>query len=78
VPGEPEHIYYRSDHYNFARRRIPVIFYTTGEHADYHRATDDVEKIEFSKLAERAQLVFHTAWALVNREGRIVVDSNKP
>ena len=78
VPGEPEHIYYRSDHYNFARRKIPVIFYTTGEHADYHRATDDVEKIEFDKLAERAQLVFHTAWVLANREGRIVVDSNKP
>jgi Zn-dependent M28 family amino/carboxypeptidase len=78
VPGEPEHIYYRSDHYNFARRKIPVIFYTTGEHADYHRATDDVEKIEFDKLAERAQLVFHTAWVLANREARIVVDSNKP
>ena len=78
VPGEPEHIYYRSDHYNFARRKIPVIFYTTGEHVDYHKATDDVEKIEFDKLAERARLVFHTAWALVNREARIVVDSNKP
>ena len=78
VPDEPEHIYYRSDHYNFARRKIPVIFYTTGEHADYHRATDDVEKIEFDRLAERARLVFHTAWALVNREARIVVDSNRP
>ncbi|SFQ33787.1 M28 family peptidase [Hymenobacter arizonensis] len=78
VPNEPEHIYYRSDHYNFARRKIPVIFYTTGEHEDYHKATDDVEKIEFDKLAERAQLVFHTAWELVNREKRIVVDSNKP
>ena len=78
IPGEPEHIYYRSDHYNFARRKIPVIFYTTGEHADYHKATDDVEKIEFDKLAERAQLVFHTAWELANREARIVVDSDKP
>ncbi|WP_081867515.1 M28 family peptidase [Hymenobacter sp. IS2118] len=78
VPNEPEQIYYRSDHYNFARRKIPVIFYTTGEHADYHKATDDVDKIEFDKLAERAQLVFHTAWELVNREQRIVVDSNKP
>jgi hypothetical protein len=78
VPNEPEQIYYRSDHYNFARRKIPVIFYTTGEHADYHRATDDVEKIEFDKLAERVQLVFHTAWELANREARIVVDSNKP
>ena len=78
IPNEPEHIYYRSDHYNFARRKIPVIFYTTGEHADYHKATDDVEKIEFDKLAERTQLVFHTAWELANREARIVVDSNKP
>ncbi|MDO7848809.1 M28 family peptidase [Hymenobacter sp. M29] len=78
IPNEPEHIYYRSDHYNFARRKIPVIFYTTGEHADYHKATDDVEKIEFDKLAERAQLVFYTAWELANREQRIVVDSNKP
>jgi hypothetical protein len=78
VPGEPQHIYYRSDHYNFARRKIPVIFYTTGEHEDYHKATDDVEKIEFDKLAERAQLVFYTAWELANREQRIVVDSNKP
>ncbi|MBJ6107817.1 M28 family peptidase [Hymenobacter sp. BT523] len=78
VPNEPEHIYYRSDHYNFARRGIPVIFYTTGEHADYHKATDDVDKIEFDKLAERAQLVFYTAWELANREQRIVVDSNKP
>jgi len=78
VPNEPEQIYYRSDHYNFARRKIPVIFYTTGEHADYHKATDDVEKIEFDKLAERAQLVFHTAWELANREQRIRVDSNKP
>ena len=78
IPGEPEHIYYRSDHYNFARRKIPVIFYTTGEHVDYHRATDDVEKIQFDRLAERAQLVFFTAWELANREGRIVVDSNKP
>jgi len=78
VPNEPEHIYYRSDHYNFARRKIPVIFYTTGEHADYHKATDDVDKIEFDKLAERARLVLHTAWELANREARIVVDSNKP
>ena len=78
VPNEPEQIYYRSDHYNFARRGIPVIFYTTGEHADYHRASDKVDKIEFDKLTERAQLVFHTAWELANREARIVVDSHKP
>ncbi|KAA9331492.1 M28 family peptidase [Hymenobacter busanensis] len=77
-PADPEQLYYRSDHYNFARRGVPVIFYTSGLHQDYHKATDDVEKIEFDKLAERARLVFYTAWELANREARPVVDSNKP
>ena len=78
VPNEPERIYYRSDHYNFAKNGIPVIFYTTGEHEDYHKDTDEVEKIEFPLMETRARLVFHTAWELVNRDNRIVVDSNKP
>ncbi|WP_460576593.1 M28 family peptidase [Hymenobacter coalescens] len=77
-PNDAEKLYYRSDHYNFARHGIPVIFYTSGLHADYHKATDDVEKIEFDKLADRARLVFYTAWELANREQRPVVDSNKP
>ncbi|WP_207895811.1 M28 family peptidase [Hymenobacter gummosus] len=77
-PNDQEHLYYRSDHYNFARHGIPVIFYTSGLHSDYHKATDDVEKIEFDKLAERARLVFYTAWEVANREQRPVVDSNKP
>ena len=78
VPNEPERIYYRSDHYNFAKHGIPVIFYTTGEHEDYHKDTDEVDKIEFPLMETRAHLVFHTAWELVNRDNRIVVDSNKP
>lgn len=77
-PQDEEKLYYRSDHYNFARHGIPVIFYTSGLHQDYHKATDDVDKIEFDKLADRAQLVFFTAWELANREARPVVDSNKP
>ena len=76
-PADPEHIYERSDHYNFAKHGIPVIFYTSGLHKDYHAATDDVDKINFEALARRAQLVFHTAWALANREQRVVVDSHK-
>ncbi|MCC3155758.1 M28 family peptidase [Hymenobacter sp. 15J16-1T3B] len=77
-PNDPERVYYRSDHYNFAKHKVPVIFYTTGDHADYHQPTDDVDKIEFPLMAKRGQLVFHTAWELVNRDNRIVVDSNKP
>ncbi|KAA9331493.1 M28 family peptidase [Hymenobacter busanensis] len=77
-PADPERVYYRSDHYNFAKHRVPVIFYTTGDHADYHQETDEVDKIEFPLMEKRDRLVFHTAWELVNRDQRIVVDSNKP
>nr|WP_293833911.1 M28 family peptidase [uncultured Arsenicibacter sp.] len=77
-PKDPQRIYYRSDHYNFAKKKIPIIFYFNGLHPDYHRPTDDVDKIDF-KLAEKsARLVFYTAWEIVNRDGRLVVDSNKP
>ncbi len=74
---DPERFYYRSDHYNFARHNIPVIFYFSGTHEDYHRPTDTVEKIQFDKLEVIAKLVFFTAWELANRDGRIVVDVNQ-
>lgn len=76
-PKDPNRFYYRSDHYNFAKMGVPVIFYFTGVHEDYHRPGDDVEKILFDKQSEIVKLVFHTAWELVNRDERIVVDSNK-
>jgi Zn-dependent M28 family amino/carboxypeptidase len=69
--SDPNHFYYRSDHYNFAKNGIPVIFYFSGIHKDYHKPTDDVEKINFEKLEKTAQYVFLTAWELVNREKRI-------
>ena len=76
-PQDPERIYYRSDHYNFAKHNIPIIFYFNGLHDDYHKPTDDVEKIDF-KLAEKsARLVFYTAWDIANRDQRLVVDSHK-
>lgn len=76
-PKDPNRFYYRSDHYNFAKVGIPVIFYFTGVHEDYHKPGDDVEKIMFDKQAPIVKLVFYTAWELVNREERIVVDSHK-
>jgi hypothetical protein len=69
--------YYRSDHYNFAKNGIPVIFYFNGVHADYHKETDEVEKIDFNKMEKITRLVFFTAWEIANRNDRIVVDSNK-
>jgi hypothetical protein len=69
--------YYRSDHYNFAKNGIPVIFYFNGVHEDYHKETDEVEKIDFNKMEKITRLVFFTAWEIANKKERIVVDSNK-
>lgn len=77
-PADPNRFYYRSDHYNFAKKGIPSIFYFNGTHPDYHGVGDDVEKINFESAVKSAKLVFYTAWELVNRPKRIVVDSNKP
>jgi len=67
----PEMIYYRSDHYNFAKYGIPVIFYYSGEHADYHKATDTVEKIDFDKMLKRTRLILVTALELANKDQRL-------
>lgn len=77
-PADPNRFYYRSDHYNFARKGIPVAFYFNGVHADYHQETDEVSKILFPKMERITRLIFHTAWELANREERLKVDSNKP
>lgn len=68
---DPNRFYYRSDHYNFAKNNIPVIFYFNGTHADYHQPTDTVEKINFPILKKRTQLIFYTLWELVNMAERI-------
>ena len=71
---DPNRYYYRSDHYNFAERGIPAIFYFNGTHPDYHRTTDTVDKIQFDKMAIIGKLVFHVAYELANRQDRIQVD----
>lgn len=72
--SDPNRYYYRSDHYNFAEKGIPAIFYFNGTHDDYHRTSDTVDKINFDKMANIGKLVFHTAWELANRPDRIKVD----
>jgi hypothetical protein len=72
--NHPDRIYYRSDHWNFAKNGIPIIFYFTGIHEDYHKSTDTVDKIEFELLQKRTRLIYHTAWVLANKEERLVVD----
>ncbi|NQZ76927.1 MAG: M28 family peptidase [Ekhidna sp.] len=72
--NDPNRFYYRSDHYNFAKNNVPIIFYFNGTHEDYHKPTDTVEKIAFEIMEKRAQLVFYTAWEIANRKERLKVD----
>ncbi|MFZ6011454.1 MAG: M28 family peptidase, partial [Bacteroidota bacterium] len=75
--NHPERLYYRSDHWNFAKNNIPIIFYFDGIHEDYHKPSDEVEKIEFDLLTKRTQCVFYTAWEIANREQRIMPDKKQ-
>jgi Zn-dependent M28 family amino/carboxypeptidase len=68
---DPNRFYYRSDHYNFAENNIPVIFYFSGTHEDYHKPGDTPDKIMYDLLAKRTQLIFYTAWELANRTDKI-------
>ncbi len=68
---DPNRFYFRSDHYNFAKKNIPIIFYFNGTHEDYHKHTDTPDKINYPILAKRTKLIFHTAWELANRPERI-------
>ena len=78
-PNDRERIYFRSDHYNFARKVVPIIFYYDGMlKADYHKPTDTPDKINYPLLAKRARLVFHTAWEMANREAMMKRDLPLP
>jgi hypothetical protein len=72
--NDPNRFYYRSDHYNFAKKGIPAIFYFSGTHKDYHQPSDTVDKIMFDKMEKIGRLIFYTTWELANRERRIKVN----
>ncbi|OKL40623.1 M28 family peptidase [Pontibacter flavimaris] len=75
--NDPNRFYYRSDHYNFAKNGIPIVFYFNGVHDDYHQPGDEADKIIYESAEKVSRLAFHVTWELANRENRIVVDSNK-
>ena len=72
--NDPNRYYYRSDHYNFAKKGIPAVFYFSGTHPDYHRPSDTEDKILYDKYVDVAHLIFYTVWELANREERIQVN----
>src|SRR5207248_541162 len=76
--GHPQRIYCRSDHYNYARYGIPITFFTTGGHADYHQVTDEAQYIQYPHMARVAQLVYDIGLKVANLDHRVVVDKPKP
>lgn len=70
-PSNPERIYFRSDHWNYAKHGVPIIFYFDGTHVDYHRPTDTIDKIDFTKMTQITRLVFETGWRIANLDHRL-------
>lgn len=77
-PRDLEQLYYRSDHYSYASKGVPVIFFTTGLHSDYHANTDEVEKIEFDKLMRITRLVYETGARLADLDHPPLRDRRGP
>jgi Zn-dependent M28 family amino/carboxypeptidase len=73
-PNDPEMIFFRSDHYNYARKGIPIIFYYDGAHEDYHRVGDEVSKIDFNKMTNVTRTVYATGFTLADNKKRPTVD----
>jgi len=74
-PKDPQRIYFRSDHYNFAKHGVPIIFYYDGMlDADYHKPTDTPDKINYELMVKRDRLIFHTAWEMANRNDMLKRD----
>lgn len=70
-PSDPQRLYFRSDHYHFAKNGVPVIFFFDGIHEDYHRPTDTVDKINFGLMEKRVRFIFLIAWEIANRENTL-------
>jgi Zn-dependent M28 family amino/carboxypeptidase len=78
-PNDPNRIYYRSDHYNFARKGVPVLFFYDGMlKSDYHQPTDDIKFIHWSLFEKRARMIFNTCWEMANRDQMLKRDLGIP
>jgi len=74
-PADKNNIYYRSDHYNFAKKGVPILFFYDGMlQADYHKPTDTIDKINFDLMQKRVLMIFYTAWEIANRENMLKRD----
>ena len=76
--GHPQNIYCRSDHYMYARYGIPIAFFTTGGHRDYHQVTDEPEYLDFDQYRRVTQFIYDVAWRVADLDHRPLVDKPKP
>jgi Zn-dependent M28 family amino/carboxypeptidase len=77
-PADAEQFYYRSDHYSYAVKGIPIVFLTTGLHPDYHANTDSVEKINFEKMTRIVQLAYEIGFRVANLDHAPIRDNRGP
>jgi hypothetical protein len=77
-PDHPEQFFYRSDHFNYAKRGVPIIFFMDGSHQDYHQVTDHIDKINFAEMEKVTRTILATGWTLANRDARPKVDKPLP
>jgi Zn-dependent M28 family amino/carboxypeptidase len=77
-PSDPNRFFYRSDHINYARKGIPIIFFFDGVHEDYHGAGDTADKIDYQKMEKITRTVYMTLWEIANRPARLKVDKPLP
>ena len=77
-PGDPNRFFYRSDHFNYARKGIPIIFFFDGTHEDYHRPGDTADKIDYQKMEKITRTIYVTVWEIANRPLRLKVDKPLP
>ncbi len=74
-PDDKNRIFYRSDHYNFAKKGVPILFFYDGMlQSDYHKPTDTIEKINFELMEKRVRMIFHTAWDISNKDEMLKMD----
>jgi hypothetical protein len=78
APNDPERLFYRSDHFNYARKGIPIVFYFDGVHQDYHGFDDEPERIDYEKMEKVTRTIYATLWELANRATRVKVDRPLP
>jgi len=77
-PKDPNRFFFRSDHYNYARKGIPIIFFFDGDHEDYHRPGDTADKIDYQKMEKVTRTIYMTLWEIANRPARLKVDKPVP